>query len=474
MERERTGQYSLKIMALCLMILLVVTGIGALNLIYFYEVEKSLMEQSKKELKEENDKALFYLSSVVEKRFEWLEVVAAFCDAPDGSGEENWWRNVEAFQREGSRFGIADNKGTIYFGNHESMDITDRRYYKEVMEGKKSISRVLDGDFKEKDGIVLAVPIIRDGQVLGAACVEYTTAELGMNLNKTEENQYGENIVFTKEGLFVAAGQETGSFGSVYELLRTLDCQRTESVEQMKAEVVAGKSGYLTYFCQGKKQIIYYQPVGILDWTVASIKKTEDYEGTLLRIRTLSLYFVSGSTIMLISALLLIIGVLHIRKKESEQAKKDFLTGVYTRETAGRLVELGLKRKGKAGFYACMFLDIDDFKKINDTYGHKKGDQVLAEAGRILINCTRTDDVIVRFGGDEFLIWLSGLPDRKQPEKVAKRILAEFERLDSIHASIGIAMVKKGETDSDAVLNRADEALYEAKKKGKNQFSLYK
>lgn len=130
-------------------------------------------------------------------------------------------------------------------------------------------------------------------------------------------------------------------------------------------------------------------------------------------------------------------------------------------------MEHGLKAGGKNRFYACMFLDIDDFKKINDTFGHHKGDLVLVQAGQILSACTRQEDVIVRFGGDEFCIWLYGMRGRKQPEAIAQRIINAFHVSGKVHASIGITLIGENETEYDAILKRADQALYEAKGKGK-------
>ena len=136
-------------------------------------------------------------------------------------------------------------------------------------------------------------------------------------------------------------------------------------------------------------------------------------------------------------------------------------------------MEHGLKAGGKNRFYACMFLDIDDFKKINDTFGHHKGDLVLVQAGQILNSCTRQEDVIVRFGGDEFCIWLYGMRGRKQPEAIAQRIINAFRLSGKVHASIGITLIEEEETEYDAILKRADQALYQAKGKGKNQFAVY-
>lgn len=461
-----------RMMGMVGLVVSIIAGIFAMNLYYFKEVEKSLMEQTCRDIKLENDKILSYLQNLTEAKFEWLELFAALCDRPDGSGNERWWELLEESEKENSRLGIVDQKGTIYYGNHRSEDISSRAYFKKVLLGEKNISRLLPGGFEGQDGIVLAVPMIRDSKVVGAVCLEYSAEELKVHLENSPLNQSGANLIFTEEGQIMVSSSGVSHNDTVYDLLEGMEFREGQSLEQMRQAVKDGQSGYIIYYENNNKRLLYYQPTGIEDWMVASLVRTEMYESMLYRIRSLTLGFITSSTIMLVSAVLLILGILHYRKKEEKRAQKDYLTGVYTRETARKLVSQGLKGMGNKRFYACMFLDIDDFKKINDTFGHHKGDLVLIEVGQILSACTRQEDVIVRFGGDEFCIWLYGLRGRKQPEAIAARILNAFNISGNIHASIGITQVGENENDYDAILRRADEALYQAKGKGKNQYAV--
>lgn len=472
MNRKQKDHYSPRVVVLFGLVVSVIVGICALNLYYFKEVEKSLLKQTYRDLKQENDKALAYLQIMVRTKFEWLEVFVSYCDLPDGSGKEEWWREAEQFKNEGARFGVADDRGTMYFGDHESEDVSERDYYRRALKGEKSVSAVLKEDFNGQDGIVLAVPIIRDGEVKGVACMEYTTEELGKYINNTELSQFGANLIFSKNGDLLASYAGLENYSTIYDMLKAMEFKDVQTLEHMQNSVENGLSGYITYYSGDDERLLYYQPVGIEDWLVASLVETEGYESTLHRIRWLVVRFITGSTIMLVSTVLLIIGILLLRKKEAKKAQKDYLTGVYTRETARKLVEQGLKIGDKKRFYACMFLDIDDFKMINDTFGHHKGDLVLVEVGQILSACTRDEDVIVRFGGDEFCIWLYGVRGRKSPEAIAERILTAFHTSGKVHASIGITLVGEQETEYDAILKRADEALYYAKRKGKNQFAV--
>ncbi len=157
-----------------------------------------------------------------------------------------------------------------------------------------------------------------------------------------------------------------------------------------------------------------------------------------------------------------------------ELANTDALTGVYTRrmfdEVLPRYVSLA-RRHVKP--LSVLMLDIDHFKKVNDTHGHGRGDEVLRELGRLLTRSCRREDVACRYGGEEFLLLL---PDTDVP---AARLLAERlrERLatfswtpgpSEVTCSCGVAGLQEGEVGA-ALVERADEALYEAKRAGRDR-----
>jgi diguanylate cyclase (GGDEF)-like protein len=128
-----------------------------------------------------------------------------------------------------------------------------------------------------------------------------------------------------------------------------------------------------------------------------------------------------------------------------------------------------------ASSLALMMLDVDDFKRFNDTYGHLAGDGVLRSLADMIRACLRRSDSAFRFGGEEFVVLLPET-ELEQAGVVAERVRARFERLS--HApipgtqvrssvSIGITCRREYETGSDCI-RRADQAMYAAKQKGKN------
>ena len=163
------------------------------------------------------------------------------------------------------------------------------------------------------------------------------------------------------------------------------------------------------------------------------------------------------------------------------QAFHDALTQLPNRALLRDRMETALAAARRAGSpIAVMFLDLDNFKAVNDTHGHSIGDQLLLEVGRRLGTCVRESDTVARFGGDEFVILLAPAADEQVALGVAERVLQALSaehrlgrRRVTVTPSIGISLsVTHGET-ADDLLHRADTAMYRAKNAGKNRYKLY-
>ena len=162
------------------------------------------------------------------------------------------------------------------------------------------------------------------------------------------------------------------------------------------------------------------------------------------------------------------------------QAFHDPLTNLANRSLFRERVERALqKRSGAAGTVAVLFLDLDNFKTINDSMGHAAGDQLLFEVGRRLLNATRGCDTVARLGGDEFAILIDNVRVAGDCVRVAERVLQSMQepvQLDgaevTVSTSIGIVR-DAGSESADDILRNADVAMYNAKQRGKGRHSLF-
>ncbi len=160
----------------------------------------------------------------------------------------------------------------------------------------------------------------------------------------------------------------------------------------------------------------------------------------------------------------------------SELVREDQLTGSLNRRGLEDVFERELARSARRGSPLCIaMLDLDDFKKINDNYGHTAGDEALIHLVRVIKETLRTMDIIARFGGEEFLIVLPDTPLEEAIQTIT-RLQRELTKQIFMHNhtrllmtfSAGVALRKEQE-DQQSMITRADTALYEAKRTGKNR-----
>jgi diguanylate cyclase (GGDEF)-like protein/PAS domain S-box-containing protein len=163
------------------------------------------------------------------------------------------------------------------------------------------------------------------------------------------------------------------------------------------------------------------------------------------------------------------------------QALHDTLTGLANRALLGDRVAHALARRSDGpGLVAVLFIDLDDFKTINDSLGHSVGDQLLVLAAERLRGCLRSADTAARLGGDEFAVLLDEPDTEAQVVGVAARLLAALQepfRIDDheilVTASVGIAVDPARAATADHLLRNADAAMYLAKQRGKGRWEMF-
>ncbi|MGV1097789.1 EAL domain-containing protein [Thiovibrio sp. JS02] len=163
------------------------------------------------------------------------------------------------------------------------------------------------------------------------------------------------------------------------------------------------------------------------------------------------------------------------------QAHHDALTGLPNRLLFhDRLGVAMAHARREASKVAVLFLDLDNFKRINDSLGHTVGDLLLKEVAARLARCVREGDSVARYGGDEFIVLLEGVPQHGDAILAAQRIiegLAPVIRLQDqefhLTVSLGIAFYPEDGQDQEALIKNADTAMYRAKEKGKNTYQVF-
>ena len=156
-----------------------------------------------------------------------------------------------------------------------------------------------------------------------------------------------------------------------------------------------------------------------------------------------------------------------------ELAISDGLTGIYNHRHFHEVLPREIERaKRYAQPFCLLMIDIDDFKKYNDTHGHLAGDKLLTNIANLLIPSIRSADIIFRYGGEEFVVILPQV-GKQGGVSSAKRILKSIKQKLSVTVSIGVTSFPDDGASKNELINQADSAMYQAKKLGKDRVCVF-
>lgn len=167
------------------------------------------------------------------------------------------------------------------------------------------------------------------------------------------------------------------------------------------------------------------------------------------------------------------------RERLLEQAQRDPLTNLYNKAATRELVTDLINESSGEGNHVLLIIDVDDFKNVNDTYGHLCGDTLLSDVAGVLKNHFRSGDLVGRIGGDEFLVYLPEIVGKMEAAAKAQRLLTALGTLQPVKGappvscSIGAAFFPQNNADYFTLYKCADMALYQVKARGKNNFAFY-
>lgn len=296
-------------------------------------------------------------------------------------------------------------------------------------------------------------------------------------------------LIIDKNGYIVTSGTYESDYLTELNFWNNFESKNKEAVSKARVRLVNAMTGCIEASSKGtgEKRTIVYAPVLNNGFTVI-IGADQGYVD-----KKESNYWKS-SGVMLTQLLLVLIGffaafliISYTTKKKAaerdrllrEEADTDLLTGLTNKlATERKIKEYMAENPNSLGM---MFvLDIDNFKKINDTMGHAFGDEVLKTLGKTISSLFRVTDIIGRTGGDEFTIFLKFLKSDENTLKEARKLVQFFKDFTageyvkySATASIGAAVFPENGSDFDSLYKAADKALYKAKQRGKNQLAFY-
>lgn len=288
-------------------------------------------------------------------------------------------------------------------------------------------------------------------------------------------------------GEILSHSESESEFLSSGNLWKDIDTTYANEVTKAKVQIMNQMPGTLKAAADGEEKTLVYIPVGYNEWAfVIGVNQyyVDRKEVEYWRTTSTMLYQMLGVVAAFVVVLLTVNIITRKRNAEKdkilqEKADTDLLTGLSNKLATERKIKEYMEENPNT--LAMMFvLDIDNFKKINDTLGHAFGDEVLRELGRQIGVIFRATDIIGRTGGDEFTIFLKFLKDDTNTLKEAQKLATFFKGFQageyvkySATASIGAAVFPAHGADFETLYKSADKALYKAKQRGKNQLAFY-
>ncbi len=342
------------------------------------------------------------------------------------------------------------------------------------------------------DGNVAVItPVMKKNTVKEIVLLEYDVSVL--NAQISNYNFGGEAwIIFVDDDgriMYHYGGEKVDYIAVDNNFYDMISETKNDDVINFLNDITEDSSGIINLQLGEDQREIFYEPLGINNWYML-VGVSEHY----MELRQTNYNkTVSDMIKWIMVGMVLFLGMVvafnvadGVRRKTKSAglqrlAETDQLTNLYNKVTTEKKIKEFIAQNPNT--QSLLFvLDIDNFKKINDTMGHAFGDEVLRAIGHGLKMQFRASDIIGRAGGDEFIIFLKGLKDDAIIRREAKKVENFFKDFKagtdyvkySATASIGCAVFPRDAQDFDGMYKAADEALYKAKQRGKKQLAFYK
>ena len=375
--------------------------------------------------------------------------------------------------------------------------ISKKLNIEEYLDGKTHVSELFQYTNSLRYQTMVTAPIKTDNEMVGIVAIIIPLNHLGditSGASYSVKNTYG---VLSSDGVIIERSGNLREFIHVGEnLLSSLESTEITkgTYKKLIQNLEANKGGNLVFNYMNKTDEIesyylFYEPIGDYGWYTFTLITTPQIERVVKDDQRTTTNLVTKMLVAILIFISILVAVNVITRakyvKESKElqdkAETDLLTDLLNKIATEKKIREYLEGEEKDKRAIMFVLDIDNFKKINDTMGHAFGDEVLSTLGRRIKSEFRINDIVGRTGGDEFVVFLKDMKDEDTMKREAERVATFFKNFKvgeyvkySATASIGAAIYPTNARDFESLYKAADQALYKAKRRGKNQLAFYK
>lgn len=386
---------------------------------------------------------------------------------------------------------ICDAAGNGVRADGGTVALETADYFAQIGSGESQILYVPEDGLNDRDALLIASPITEGEDITGYVLAYYDPASFATVLKKVN---FGSGVCFILLDIEGRTTVATGNTDSVfcqkaenYYTFLKQNSANTTAVTRLSSQIANGISGICYVSLENESRGVVYAPMKEYDFCLLAcvsqkyINQSIAGEWSAMQAIVWQVIVI----IMVLAGMVVVVNILsRIRDNEksrelTDKADTDLLTDLYNKAATERKIREYLSaHPDQMGLL--FVLDIDNFKKINDTMGHAFGDEVLRTFGIQIRAEFRATDILGRTGGDEFTIFLCNMKEEGIIHTEARRLERFFQNFQageyvkySATASIGAAIYPRDGRDFESLYKAADNALYVAKKRGKNQLAFY-
>lgn len=460
------------IYAITIFIITLVIGIS----IFFNVVQSSIEKNSRETLITNVTQQSEHLNTILNINYSYLNVLAQELSKSEDLFSESNISLIKAFMENTdlNRTAIIDSDGNALYDNNVVKNVAHRRYFKESMQGKQSLSDPLESSVDQQTRVILSVPIYKNNQVIGVVGGSYNVTKLGNMLFDDLFDGQGKSFIVDQDGNLITRDKKYEKKHNIKTIDNLFDiCDEKE----VKTDFNQQESDLIQIQTKKNKSLyLAYSPLKINDWMICYIVPVHVAQESYTFIKH---YETLLATFLGLIVLSLMIYLAHSNSRENKYlihlSEIDPLTSVFNKETTQKLIDQKLKNHEHFCF---LILDVDDFKSVNDNYGHAVGDKVLKNLSDLFKNHFRQTDIVGRICGDEFIILIEDehIAESRIQSLLQKVNALKIEELQDfkLSISVGMAFAPSNGTTFMELYRHADHALYQTKRTGKNNYKIYK
>ena len=378
---------------------------------------------------------------------------------------------------------LCDNSGQGVDQQGDSVSIGNEEYFQDIQQ-----SETLSYVYIDQEQAIVVVQRIGGGSNPSYILMYYSMDKFGDLMTKSDFDTNSFLTLIDSEGnIMGVAGATDSKLLQGRNLLETIRGENSAEASTIRSRMTNGSRSTTAVTVSRESCTLAYVPFGANGWeTVLGVSQSyvDRQVNTQWRAtRNMMLYLIAA--IFVFICLIVIVNIIgkirnnEQKKKLENKADTDLLTGLNNKLATERKIKEFMEQNPSS--QSMLFIvDVDNFKKINDTMGHAFGDEVLRTLGEQLPAIFRATDIIGRVGGDEFMVFLKGVSEAESVRKEARKIEHFFQNFKAgeytkyaATASIGVAVFPQEGADFESLYKAADQGLYKAKKRGKNQVAFY-